>query len=233
MRPGSHAAADGSFGRSTGMAAGRGALLLAIAVGLGIILLNAADDAPSGTRVVSRDRGPTPTTAAPGTARITTTTLPLRAPEQVKVLAANATRIKGAASKVTDTLRTANYNVLAPTDAPSADQSIVYFALGYERDAVEIARLLGLPPAAVAPMPEPPPVSDLRAANALVVVGPDLAGPEPVTTTTRPRTTTTAAKSSTSTTAKASSTTTTARATSTTARPTSTTARPATTTTTR
>src|SRR5688572_18585602 len=41
VRPGRYAAADGSFGRSAGSALGRGVLLLAVALVIGIVLLNA------------------------------------------------------------------------------------------------------------------------------------------------------------------------------------------------
>ena len=218
MRPGPHAATDGSFGRSAGMAAGRGALLLGIAVMLGIVLLNAADDAP-GTEVVATDDLAEPTTTEFADEE-TPTTVALRAPRDVKVLAANGTRVKGAATRVKETLRIAGYNVLAPTDAPGADATTVYFVSGYQREAEAIATALGLAVTAVAPMPTPAPISDVGGAHALVIVGPDLAGT--TTTTAPPRTSTTAARTST-----------TAARTSTTARSSTTRAGGATTTTTR
>src|SRR5687768_13996494 len=122
MRPGLHAAADGSFGRSAGAAMGRGVLLLAVALVLGIVLLNATDDQPPGTDVAvgsngretkgDDDKKPTGTTTS------TTTTQPARAPAEVKVLVVNASDVKGAAKGASDKLKAAQYNALAPGNVP-------------------------------------------------------------------------------------------------------------------
>ncbi len=77
LKPGRHAAEDGSFGRSAGMAAGRAAAVLVVAVVIGILLLNKVDDPPG--RQVSAGDGengteettttvpePVPTTLPPG-----------------------------------------------------------------------------------------------------------------------------------------------------------------------
>ena len=198
MRPGHHAADDGSFGRSAGMAAGRGALLLFVAVVLGVLLLNAADDTPS--RVgAGRDNGDSDGDRQDG---VTTTTQPVpttaaaRPPRDVKVLSANGTEVAGAARKVSDGLRNLGYNVLAPGEARAAQASAVYFAPTFDREAQTVAQALQLPPTVVRPLPSPPPVSDIRGANVLVVVGPDLASKasqgSTTTTSRRGRTTTTA-----------------------------------------
>ena len=212
MRRGRHAAEDGSFGRSAGMAAGRGAALLAVAVAIGVILLNAADDEP-GDRLAAGSDSATTEPQARGTTTlppITTTTLPLRAPRDVKVLSANGTDVRGVAGKVRDVLRASGYNVLAPTDAKPATASAVYFAPAFNREAEAVAQALALPSTAVQPLPTPPPVPDVRGANVLVVVGPELAQRLAATTTTTTR------RATTSTTARTATTSTTARATSTT-----------------
>lgn len=213
MRP----APTGAPEEQSGVSPGRGVLLLAVALGIGIVVLNAADDSPA-SRISTRDRGTTTTELVS-----TTTTAPLRLPREVKVIAANGTRTKGAAAKVTDKLRLAGYNVLSPTDASRADASIVYFGVGYEREAQSLAQVLGIPLPSVLSMPTPPPITDARDANVIVLVGPDLAGPSPTTTTTR-RTT-----SSTGSTTSTTRSTTTTRPTTTTSRPTTTTTRAATT----
>ncbi|MDP8992669.1 MAG: LytR C-terminal domain-containing protein [Actinomycetota bacterium] len=198
MRPGRHAAEDGSFGRSAGIAAGRGALLLAVAVVLGVVLLNAADDTPGRVsaghreeRTDTAEEAPPPTTAEPPP-----TTAAPRPPREVKVLSANGTKVNGAAGRVRDTLRARGYNVLAPVEAKPANASAVHFTPGYERDAQAVAEVLKLAPTAVQPLPDPPPLADVRGANVVVVVGPDLARPAGTTTTTggRARTTTTTAR---------------------------------------
>ena len=177
MRRPRHAAEDGSFGRSAGMAAGRGAALLAVAVVLGIILLNAADDpAPDRVSAGSDDE---PSSVASSTLPPTTVlTVPVRAPQEVRVLSANGTAVKGVAGRATEQLQAAGYNVLAPTDAQRATASNVFFTAGdFEREAQAVAAALGLPTTVVAAFPTGPPLplTDARGANVVVVVGPELA----------------------------------------------------------
>jgi hypothetical protein len=209
-RSGRHAANDGSFGRSAGSAALRGGALLAIAVILGIVLLNAADDNDAFSPVTAGQNGngdrngasATVTTAAPKTTASTTTTVPLRPAAQVKVLAANGTTVKGLAGQVRDRLKAAGYNALAPTDATKKPvaKSVVYFTAGYEGEARQIAQQLSV--ATVAAMPQPLPVLNLQTANVLVVVGTDNAGAATTTTARRgtAATTSTTARRSTTTT---------------------------------
>jgi hypothetical protein len=175
---------------------GRGIALVVIGVVLGVILLHtvgrpqagsvasvaASPAAPSTTTTTS----PPPTTAAP------------RPPAQVKTLVANGTKTSGAGAKVSDTLRKAGYNVLAPTNTTTtAASSAVLFLPGYASEAGAVATALGLAPATVMPLPTPSPVANSQTANVVIVVGPDLAGqgapaPSASTTTTTAHTTTTA-----------------------------------------
>jgi hypothetical protein len=227
MKPGRYAAADGSFARSAGGAGARGLLLLAVALLIGVVLLNATDADPPGTSLSARgdsdsgdsgagtaDKGDaaavTTTTVAP------TTTLPARAPAEVKVIVANASAVKGAATGGRTALVNAKYNVLAPSNAAPVATSSVYFVPGFDRDAAAIAAALQIPANLVKPMPAPLPF-DIKGANVAVVLGADHA----------PRfgsagaTTTTAAAGATTTTAKpaAGATTTTAAVTTTTKKP--------------
>lgn len=171
---GRHAAGDGSFGRSAGAAAGRGALLLAVAVALGIVLLQAADDPPPGQDVTA-GRNPGGTTATTTAPEAPTTTLPLRPPAQVKVVVVNGSGVAKAAANTSTRLEPAGYNLLAPVDGTTAEASSVFFTPGFEREAAEIATQLELPADAAKAMPDPPPVADLREANVVVHVGPELA----------------------------------------------------------
>jgi hypothetical protein len=156
------------------MAAGRGTVLLAVAVILGIVLLNAADDPPPDRVSASTDEE-TDSTTSTSFADTTLPTLPLRPPAEVKVLAANGTTVKGVARTATDQLKAAGYNVLSPTDSQRADISAVYFTGDYQREAAAVAESLGIPPTSVVPLPVPPPLADARGANVVVVVGPELA----------------------------------------------------------
>jgi hypothetical protein len=196
VRRGQHAADDGSFSRSAAVNAGRGALLILVALIVGFVLLKDFDDASGGgaTNVsATPETTAEPPTTEPLSTLPTTTTLPVRAPKDVKVLAINATTVDGAARRVSDVLRRGGYNVLAPVSAsPSVKSatraSAVYYASKeFEREAKRLQSDLGLPPTPVTIVPTPPPTADLRGANVIIVVGPDLAQTRPGTSTTTAR----------------------------------------------
>jgi LytR cell envelope-related transcriptional attenuator len=181
-----HAATDGSFGRSAGGAAARGAGLLVLAVVLGILLLRAGGGDPYSRSVSTGSAQVTTATSLPPTA--TTVTVPLRPAGDVKVLPANGTSTAGAATNTGNRLRDSGYNILAASNtAKAATASNVFYVPGFEREARVVAQLLGLPDSAVQPLPNPSPVPDTREANLVVVVGPDLAkaGPPASPPTTR------------------------------------------------
>ncbi len=181
MKPGRYAAADGSFGRSAGAAMGRGVALLAVALLIGIVLLNKTDDRPPGSSVAAGpgraahvDDGHGGRTTATTTS--TTTTLPLRQPRDIKVIIANGSNVKGAAGRATDQLKPIGYNVLAPANvSPAVSASTAYYTPGYERETIEVAKALGMPQSVVKLLPSPPPF-DGKTANVLVVLGTDYAG---------------------------------------------------------
>lgn len=183
------------------MAMGRGIPLVALAFLIGLALLNRVDSKEPGDQVETGSSDTTSTTAVGGPVEpeVTTTTAAPRAPREVRVLTANGTDVKGAGGRIKDRLMAAGYNTLAATDTKAkATESAVYFAVGYEREAAKVAEALGLAPTTVKAVPAPPPVADLKAANVLVVVGPDLASAGATTTTARSgtaSTTTTTARS--------------------------------------
>jgi len=187
MRRGRHAAADGSFGRSAAVNAGRGAILILIALVIGIVLLQDFDDGPDNIDV-SQTPDATPDTTEPLSTLPSTSTLPVRANKDIKVLVANGTTVSGAAGRVSQPLRDAGYNVLAPVDASPAVKantraSAVYFATpDFEREAQRLREALNIA-APVATVPSPPPTADLRGANVVILVGPDLANAGTTTTT--------------------------------------------------
>ena len=219
MKPGRYAATDGSFARSAGGAGARGLLLLAVALLIGVVLLNATDADPPGATVSAQgdsdsgdagdngDEGGDEGAAETTTTVPPTTTLPARAPAEVKVIVANASEVKGAAGGGRTVLANAKYNVLAPANAAAAPASSVYFVPGYDRDAAAVAAALQLPANLVKPMPAPLPF-DTKGANVAVVLGADHAakfGTAAATTTTAAAgatTTTTAAAAATTSTTK-------------------------------
>lgn len=182
MNRGRHAADDGSFNKSAGMAAGRGAVLLAVAVLLGIVLLSATDDGPTGVSAGPSATEPAdrPTTTSTTSFVTPTTIVPARPAAEVKVLTLNGTDVKGAAKAANDLVKTGGFNVLAPADAAAAAKgspsTAVFFTATYEQEAAAVAAALGVAGATVLPVPDPPPAADLRGANVVVLVGADLAG---------------------------------------------------------
>ena len=184
---------------------GRGVLLLAIALVIGIVLLNAVDDQPPGTDLAAssggQSEGSGDEAAATTTTVPTTTTVAARPPAEVKVIVANASDVKGAAGTANDQLKAAGYNGLSPTNAAKVAESSVYFTAGYDKEAAAIAATLGLPATSIKPLPTPPPV-DPKTANVVVVLGADHAArfAAPAATTTAPTTATTAKATTASTT---------------------------------
>jgi hypothetical protein len=155
----------------------RGVALIVAAVLLGIVLLQATDDgepfAGVDTSGSSTETTEATTVTVPGTTA--TSADAAHNPAEVTVLVANGAGINGLASKIADKLKAANFVTAEPgnTKAP-ADESAVYFAPGYQADAEAVAALLS-PPPKVAPLPEPPPVDDMKGAHVLVVAAADLA----------------------------------------------------------
>src|SRR4051794_10136245 len=153
MKAGRYAASDGSFARSAGGAGARGLALLALALIIGIVLLNATDADPPGTTVTTKSTKSSADTGSGGAgAAVTTTTVaaptttqPAHAPKDVKAIVANASTVKGAAAGGRNALLAAQYNVLAPANSGPLPESSVYFTAGYDRDAQAIATVLQLP----------------------------------------------------------------------------------------
>jgi hypothetical protein len=200
VSPGSHAAGDGSFGRSAGTNLGKALALVALAVVIGAVLLrhNGAPvrvSAVGATSSTLSHTNPT-TTAAPTTAA----SVALRGPADIKVLVANATAAGGLATRYSDKLHGLGYNTLASTNSTVKLQaSVVYYAPGYQQEGAVVAQQLGLRTTAVQPLPAPGqvPVANLDGANLLVLIGTDLetsggtgGGPGSTTATTRHTTTT-------------------------------------------
>ena len=95
---------------------------------------------------------------------------------QVTVLVANGSGVSGRAAELTEQVGTAGYRTAAPSNVNGGDTvpaSTVYYAEGFEADAAALAATLS-PPPQVTELPEPSPVSDLRGAQILLVLGPDL-----------------------------------------------------------
>ena len=92
------------------------------------------------------------------------------------MLVANGTSVAGAAGATSDQLVSdRGYGGIGAVNATEAfEETAIFYAAGYELDAIQIAQSLNAPPGAVAPMPADPPVGDLEQAHVLVVLGTDL-----------------------------------------------------------
>lgn len=218
MSRGTHAAGDGSFGRSAGNAGLRGLALIVVAIVIGVVLLNRAGSAGTGLSTVrqtspttakpKKGHGTTTTTATPGA--LTTTTSPTRSPGTIRTLVANSTSVAGQAGRYTKVVHGFGYNTLPAVDSSVRNlrTSIVYYAPGFNAEAAVLARKLGLPKSSVLPMPATPPVVFINGASVLVVVGLDLANATSAAGGTPSATTTTVVRQAPATTAPARTTTT-------------------------
>lgn len=184
-----------------GNAGARGALLLAVAVILGIVLLQQFDapDTPSGQ--VSATSIPDDTEDTSTTRRVGLTTVPqvtttagrARPKAEVKVLVANGAGVRGLGASTTNALKDKGYtNTATPTDATTGvEKTAIQFVEGYEAEARELAGVLSLPATVVTRLASPPvAAADIADAKLLVILGTDVSNvtttaPAAATTTTR------------------------------------------------
>lgn len=165
--------------------AARGAILVVVALVIGILLLRDEDSATTQVAVgadtsADVDQGAADGGTTDGGSDATvdstsTTTAATRPPSEVKVLVANGSGVDGAAGGATDTLEALGYVTATPANAERVPSTVVYFTSGFEAEAVALAEAIGADPSAVTEMPAVAPVDDLQLANILVVLGPELA----------------------------------------------------------
>jgi hypothetical protein len=182
MSRGQHAADDNSFNRSASGALIRGVVLVAVAVILGIILLQATDSpAPLDTAggddpPVAGDATTTTTLTDDEEPALTPSTIARLDPSTITVLVANGAGVSGLAGDITEIVTEAEFETATPTDVSDGEgveESVVYFTPGFEDAATAVAAVFD-PVPEVAALPDPPPVDDLAGANVVVVAGPDL-----------------------------------------------------------
>lgn len=166
----------------------RGALLAALAVLIGFVVLRWGADLQYNPVVEEGIFQPTPTALPAGqvapeptvpesvaVAEPTVATDPARPNAQVVVLVANGTEVDGQAGRLTDRLRNQGFNTRAPKSATPQASSVIYYRPGYAAEATVVRETLNTT-TAIAPMPEPDPNVgdlDLAAVNVFVLVGSD------------------------------------------------------------
>jgi hypothetical protein len=174
------AGSGGGFAKSVAGSAARGAALIALAVIIGIVLLQVIDDGTSGPigdgGNVSAG-GTTPTTApttdnggdGSSSTSSTTAATPAKQPAEVAVLVLNGSGRPGAATSRSNSLKAEGYQTKTPADAPQRQGTVVYYKPGYDRECTTVASIVGGAPQ-VQPIPNPPPTGS-ETANCVVILG--------------------------------------------------------------
>ena len=164
------------FGRSVAFSAARGALLIGVAVIIGIVLLQVIDDGTSGPigDGSSVSAGGTTATTAPttdssGGTTTTTASTPVKPPAEVAVLVLNGSGRPGAATAQSNALKAKGYQTLTPADAPERTGSVVYFKPGFDRECTTVSTNVDGAPK-VEPIPSPPPTGS-ETASCIVILG--------------------------------------------------------------
>jgi hypothetical protein len=143
----------------------RGAVLVGLAVIVGIIGLQILDDSGSGSVTVAAPESSTPTTTATGGG-------PKAHPAtEVSIKVYNASDVQGAGQQLSDKLRTFGYVMQAPANLNGTRKgTVVQCRSGYEGDGVAIAGY-GIGNGATSePFPSSPP-DGADTANCIVIVG--------------------------------------------------------------
>jgi len=168
--------------RNVAATAARGAILIGLAVAIGLVLLQVVDDAGGGGGAASGGGGGgggTVTTTAPADGSTTTTTAAApangtRPPSQVAVQVLNGSGVQGAANQRSNDLKAKGYQVLPAGNAPAPRTgTAVQCKKGYEKEAAALVTVLGTLAirATVEPYPNPAPVGPNAQANCLVILG--------------------------------------------------------------
>lgn len=153
-----------------------GALLVGLAVVLGLVLLLKGFSDDGGTETASSTTSPEDNLDIEPSVNITDTsmsTTPLRDPAEIQVVVANAAGVAGAAGRIADVLEGGGYTILDTKNA-NASTDTVFYTGELKAEAELLAAVLGLDATAVDEMPDPPPI-DVGDADILVVIGPNLA----------------------------------------------------------
>lgn len=177
---------DTSHNRSAGGAVLRGALLLLVALVVGVVLLQNVDggtsalpaDGTIATADTTIETG-AETTVAGGTPIVSTTTIVQRAPNLVKVLIVNGSGKNRAAARVKSFLSASGFDFVDPRDGKASNYADrVSYTPGFEAEANALGALLGLGAESIGPLPaeltvKTPP--DAPAFDVQIMVGQGLA----------------------------------------------------------
>jgi len=168
--------ADGPGIPGTGGATLRGALLVGLAVVIGVVLLGKGFDTgflPSSSETPS-ERANDDDGDATTTSTSTTVTPTTHVAAQVRVIVLNGGGPSGSASTSGTALAAAGFTALDAADTDDVAATIVYFAPTFDADAAVVASTLG-----IANPPQPLPATPITGSPAagevdiIVILGPD------------------------------------------------------------
>jgi len=139
-------ATGSSFTRSMFGAFARGTALIAVALAIGIVLLQWSDASTD----VAAGGAPPPTGAPvviPESTTTTATTAPAgpKAPAELAVLVLNATGKNAQAKPLSDRLAVVGYRTLTPGNANRRDESVALCRAGLDEEATALVAATGLP----------------------------------------------------------------------------------------
>jgi hypothetical protein len=163
-------------GANAGFSAARGAVLVAIAVIIGIVLLQAIDDGNSGpigdggaakSTTSSTTAATTPTSTGGADTSSTTAKATTLAPADTTVKVLNGSGVQGAATTVTNTLKSKGYKTLLPNTVVVQKGTDIFYASGRQAECKALTAYV--PNATVAAVADPPPGGE--AADCIVVLG--------------------------------------------------------------
>lgn len=142
--PGGRPRAQGSFARSMLGAAARGTGLIAVAVAIGIVLLQYSDDPASRLAGGGGERAADAPVGGSSTST-TVTTAAVRAPSDVTVLVLNASGRNNQARPMSERLGVVGYRTLEPGNASVRSATTVACRAGFEREGAALVAATGLP----------------------------------------------------------------------------------------
>jgi len=162
---------------TAGFSAARGAALVAIAVIIGVVLLQAIDDGNDGpvgdggpastTTTTTTTPTSTDTSGSSSSTSVTTAKAAPLPPAQVTVRVLNGSGQAGAAGTMTNTLKAKGYKTLVATDAAPRTGTVVYAKAGRTTECTTLSA--SVQNSKVQPMPTPVPGG--QDADCIVVIG--------------------------------------------------------------
>jgi hypothetical protein len=145
------------------LSAARGAVLIGLAVVIGIVLLQVVDKGGGSGGVAP------PVTEPTNQSTTSTTGEGGRSPDQVRVLVLNGSGLANAAGTKANELRGDGYAIAGTGNAPQQTGSTVACVSGFDKEADSLAKTAGAG-FSIAPYPDPPPAG-AENADCIVTLG--------------------------------------------------------------